>query len=42
MPRGSNFKKPYRPEFRREAVGLYWKGDKPQDKKEAQKPSAYT
>jgi transposase len=23
MPRGSNFKKPYPPEFRREAVGLY-------------------
>ena len=23
MPRGSNFKKPYRPEFRREAVALY-------------------
>jgi transposase-like protein len=23
MPRGSNFKKPYAPEFRREAVGLY-------------------
>jgi transposase-like protein len=23
MPRGSNFKKPYPPEFRREAVELY-------------------
>lgn len=23
MPRGSNFQKPYPPEFRREAVGLY-------------------
>jgi transposase len=23
MPRGSSFKKPYLPEFRREAVGLY-------------------
>jgi transposase len=23
MPRGSNFKRPYPPEFRREAVGLY-------------------
>jgi transposase-like protein len=23
MPRGSNFKRPYPPEFRREAVALY-------------------
>ena len=26
MPRGSNFKKPYPPEFRREAVALYRSG----------------
>ena len=28
MPRGSNFKKPYTPEFRREAVALYRSGDR--------------
>ena len=26
MPRGSNFKRPYPPEFRREAVALYRRG----------------
>lgn len=26
MPRGSNYQKPYRPEFRREAVELYRRG----------------
>jgi transposase len=26
MPRGSNFQRPYPPEFRREAVGLYRRG----------------
>jgi transposase-like protein len=25
MPRGSNYQKPYGPEFRREAVELYWR-----------------
>ena len=29
MPRGSNFQKPYRPEFRREAVELYRRGGRP-------------
>ncbi len=29
MPRGSNFQKPYPPEFRREAVGLYRRADRP-------------
>ena len=28
MPRGSNFKKPYTPEFRCEAVALYRSGDR--------------
>jgi len=28
MPRGSNFKRPYPPEFRREAVALYRSGDR--------------
>jgi transposase-like protein len=28
MPRGSNFKKPYTSEFRREAVALYRSGDR--------------
>ncbi len=28
MPRGSNFQKPYPPEFRREAVELYRRGDR--------------
>ena len=28
MPRGSNFKKPYTPEFRSEAVALYRSGDR--------------
>jgi transposase len=29
MPRGSNFKKPYPPEFRREAVELYRRSGRP-------------
>jgi transposase-like protein len=29
MPRGSNFRKPYPPEFRREAVELYKRAGKP-------------
>jgi transposase len=29
MPRGSNFQKPYPPEFRREAVGLYRRSGRP-------------
>jgi transposase-like protein len=29
MPRGANFKKPYAPEFRREAVELYRRAGKP-------------
>ena len=29
MPRGSNFQKPYTPEFRREAVELYRRAGKP-------------
>src|SRR6266487_3226831 len=29
MPRGSNFKKPYPPEFRREAVALYRRSGRP-------------
>jgi len=29
MPRGSNFRKPYPPEFRREAVELYRRSDRP-------------
>jgi transposase len=29
MPRGSNFRKPYPPEFRREAVELYKRSDRP-------------
>jgi transposase len=29
MPRGSNFQKPYPPEFRRDAVGLYRRSGKP-------------
>ena len=29
MPRGSNFQKPYPPEFRREAVALYARTGKP-------------
>jgi transposase len=29
MPRGSNFKRPYTPEFRREAVGLYRRSGRP-------------
>ena len=29
MPRGSNFRKPYTPEFRREAVELYRSGGRP-------------
>jgi transposase len=29
MPRGSNFKRPYPPEFRREAVELYRRGGRP-------------
>jgi transposase len=29
MPRGSNFKRPYPPEFRREAVELYRSGGRP-------------
>jgi transposase len=29
MPRGSNFQKPYSPEFRREAVELYERSGKP-------------
>jgi len=29
MPRGSNFQKPYPPEFRREAVELYRRSDRP-------------
>jgi transposase len=29
MPRGSNFKRPYPPEFRREAVALYRRAGRP-------------
>ncbi len=29
MPRGSNFQKPYPPEFRREAVALYRRAGRP-------------
>jgi len=29
MPRGSNFQGPYPPEFRREAVALYRRGERP-------------
>ncbi len=29
MPRGANFQKPYPPEFRREAVGLYRRSGRP-------------
>ena len=29
MPRGSNFRKPYPPEFRREAVALYRRSGRP-------------
>jgi transposase len=29
MPRGSNFQKPYPPEFRREAVALYRRSGRP-------------
>jgi transposase len=29
MPRGSNFQRPYPPEFRREAVELYRRGGRP-------------
>ena len=29
MPRGSNFQRPYPPEFRREAVALYRRGERP-------------